>query len=60
MCVNLKTFHESFRDWDEKGEEGQFWWLLGHEENEEKLLVPTEAISGTTVTTDLHDHRANP
>jgi len=59
MCINLKTFNESFRAWNDKGEEGQFWWLE-EKENNDTSSIPTEAISSPTVVADLHDHRTHP
>lgn len=64
MCINLKSFNESFREWNQKGEEGRFvglpmWWLNQGEENDEPL-VPFEIVPSAPIGTDFHDQRPNP
>ena len=58
MCINLKSFNESFRIWNQKGEEVQFWWL--DQEEKDELSIPLEVVSSAAVGTDFHNQRADP
>lgn len=55
MCINLKSFNESFREWNKKGEEELFWWM-----NQEAESVPLEGIASTAVSADFHDQGTHP
>ena len=75
MCINLKSFNESFRDLNQKGEEEQFWWYgENYFEIPSKKLdtlnskldiisapsIPLEVVSSPAVGTDFHDQRTDP
>jgi hypothetical protein len=47
MCVNLKSFNESFREWNQKGEEEHFWWM--NQEADEQS-VSLERVASTALT----------
>lgn len=65
MCINLKSFNESFRDWSQKGEEEhnfvgshRFTWF--NQEEDEEPSIPLKVVSSTAVGTNFHDQRPNP
>lgn len=55
MCLNLKTFNESFREWAAKDEDSRFWWIASLPES-----VPIEGVAGSSERLHFHHQSANP
>ncbi|GAB3165020.1 hypothetical protein [Telluribacter humicola] len=56
MCINLKTFNESFRKWSEENEQEGFpyaWPQSDDQEPEEAVETTEQKISGGKSSPDL-------